>query len=129
MASYSRTIRIILTTALILLIGLLVLQALGYGVGFAIGPESGVREFGYEEPTAMDDLTVALVGLVGVGMLGIAAGATARARISRARYSRSATVGSIRTARCAGMRLALSPAVTSTTAATPNAVRSNVLTP
>lgn len=73
MAPYSKTIRIILTTVLTLLLGLLVLQALGYGVGFAIDPESGVKEFGYEEPTVVDDLTVALVGLVGVGMIGIAA--------------------------------------------------------
>ena len=73
MAPDSKTIRIILTTVLSLLIGLLVLQALGYGVGFAIDPESGVKEFGYEEPTVVDDLTVTLVGLVGVGMLGVAA--------------------------------------------------------
>ncbi len=73
MASYSKTLRLILTTVLILLIGLLVLQALGYGVGFAIDPESGVKEFGYEKPTVVEDLTVALVGLVGVGMLGTAA--------------------------------------------------------
>ena len=73
MAAYSKTIRIILTTVLVLLIGLLVLQALSYGVGFALYPESGVKEFGYEEPTAVDDLTVTLVGLVGVGMLGTAA--------------------------------------------------------
>ena len=73
MAPYSKTVRLILTTVLILLIGLLVLQAIGYGVGFAIDPESGVKEFGYEEPTVVEDLTVALVGLVGVGMLGIAA--------------------------------------------------------
>ncbi len=73
MAPYSKTIHIVLTTVLILLIGLLVLQALGYGVGFAIDPETGVNEFGYEEPTVVENLTVALVGLVGVGMVGIAA--------------------------------------------------------
>ncbi len=55
-----------------LLIGLLVLQALGYGIGFVIDPESGVREFGYEKPTVVEDLMVTLVGLVGVGMLGVA---------------------------------------------------------
>ena len=73
MASYSKTIRSTLTTVLMLLIGLLVLQSLGYGVGFAIDPEGGVGEFGYEVPPAVDDLTVTLVGLVGVGMLGITA--------------------------------------------------------
>jgi hypothetical protein len=73
MAPYSRTIRITLTTVLVLLIGLLVLQPLGYGMGFAINPEGGVGEFGYDVPTAVDDLTVTLVGLVGVGMLGVAA--------------------------------------------------------
>jgi hypothetical protein len=73
MARHSNIIRRILTAALTLLIGLLVLQALGYGIGFVIDPESGVAEFGYEKPTVVDDLTVTLVGLVGVGMLGIAA--------------------------------------------------------
>lgn len=73
MAPHSKTIRLILTTVLSLLIGLLVLQALGYGVGFAIDPEGGVKEFGNEGSSEADDLTVTLVGLVGVGMLGIAA--------------------------------------------------------
>jgi len=73
MARDSKTLRTVLTTTLILLIGLLVLQALAYGVGFALDPESGVQEFGYEKPTAVGDLTVALVGLIGVGMLGTAA--------------------------------------------------------
>ena len=73
MAAYSKTVRLTLTAVLIALIGLLVLQALGYGVGFAIDPESGVNEFGYEEPTVVENLTVALVGLLGVGMVGIAA--------------------------------------------------------
>jgi hypothetical protein len=50
-----------------------ILQALGYGIGFVIDPENGVREFGYEKPTVVDDLTVTLVRLVGVGMLGVAA--------------------------------------------------------
>jgi len=73
MARRSNIIRRILTAALIVLIGLLVLQALGYGIGFVIDPESGVGEFGYEKPTVVDNLTVTLVGLVGVGMLGVAA--------------------------------------------------------
>ncbi len=73
MARRSNIIRRILTAALIVLIGLLVLQALGYGIGFVIDPEGGVREFGYEKPTVVDNLTVTLVGLVGVGMLGVAA--------------------------------------------------------
>ena len=72
-SSYPEAFRRVLATVLILLIGLLVLQALGYGVGFVIDPESGVKEFGYEKPTVVEDLTVALVGLVGVGMLGVAA--------------------------------------------------------
>ena len=62
MAPYSKTVRLILTAVFIALIGLLVLQALGYGVGFAVDPESGVKEFGYEEPTVVESLTVALVG-------------------------------------------------------------------
>lgn len=68
-----RTLRKILTALLLVLIGLLVLQALGYGIGFALDPASGVREFGYEKPNVVDDLTVTLVGLIGVGMLGTAA--------------------------------------------------------
>lgn len=72
MASYSKTVRLVLTTALSLLIGLLVLQSLGYGIGFAIDPAAGVDEFGYETPTVVEDLTIELVGLVGVGMLGVA---------------------------------------------------------
>lgn len=73
MAPYFKAARTLLTTVLMLLIGLLVLQALAYGVSFALDPASGVKEFGYEEPTVVDDLTVALVGLVGVGMVGVAA--------------------------------------------------------
>ncbi len=73
MTSRSETIRVTLTTVLSLLIGLLVLQALGYGVGFAMNPAGGVGEFGLEVPADVDDLTVALVGVVGVGMLGVAA--------------------------------------------------------
>ena len=65
MTSHFKTIRIVLTTTLILL--------MGYGVGFALDPESGVRAFGYEEPTVVNNLVVTLVGLVGVGMLGFAA--------------------------------------------------------
>ena len=66
-------IRLTLTAVLTCLMGFLVLQALGYGVGFAVNPASGVNEFGYGAPTVVDDLTVALVGLIGVGMLGVAA--------------------------------------------------------
>ncbi len=68
-----RLIRKLLTAVLMLLIGLLVVQALGYGIGFAMDPESGVQELGGEEPSAVEDLTVALVGWVGVAMLGFAA--------------------------------------------------------
>lgn len=68
-----RTLRKILTAVLLVLIGLMVLQALGYGIDFALDPASGVREFGYEKSTVVDDLTVTLVGLIGVGMLGTAA--------------------------------------------------------
>ena len=73
MTPRSKTIRTTVTTVLFLLIGLLVLQSLGYGVGFAIDPAGGVGEFGYDVPLTVDDLTVTLVGLVGVGMLGVAA--------------------------------------------------------
>ena len=68
-----RTVRIIMTTVLTLLIGLLVLQALAYGVGFALDPEANVGEFGYEAPDPLDQLTVELVRLVGISMLGSAA--------------------------------------------------------
>lgn len=73
MARHSNITRRIVKAALTLLIGLLVMQALGYGIGFVVDPASGVREFGYEKRTVVDDLMVTLVGLVGVGMLGIAA--------------------------------------------------------
>lgn len=65
--------RITLTTILTLLIGLLVLQALAYGLSFALDPESGVKEFGYEAPVVVEGLTVGLVGLVGIAMVGAAA--------------------------------------------------------
>ncbi len=74
MAGFSRTIRIVVTTALLLLMGLLVLQALAYGLGFAIDPERNVGEFGSPPPDPADHLTVELVGLVGVGMIGAAVG-------------------------------------------------------
>ncbi len=73
MAPYSKTIRTLLTAVLTVLIGVLVLQALAYGVSFAIAPAGGVNEFGYDKPAVVDDLTVALVGMIGVGMLGSAA--------------------------------------------------------
>lgn len=68
-----RAARIILTTVLTLLIGLLVLQALAYGIGFAFDPEGNAGEFGYEAPDPVDELTVELVRLVGISMIGGAA--------------------------------------------------------
>lgn len=68
-----RRIRFAVTGALLLVLGLLVLQALGYGIGFFLDPASGVGEFASPPPDVVDELTVALVGLVGVGMLGTAA--------------------------------------------------------
>ncbi len=65
--------RLVATSALIALIGLLMLQALGYGIGFALDPAAGVGEFGSPQPAVVDDLTVSLVGMVGVSMLGTAA--------------------------------------------------------
>jgi hypothetical protein len=73
MRSHSTAVRRIVTTALLILLGLLVLQALAYGIGFAIDPAGGVGEFGQEPPPIVDDLTVGLVGLIGVGMLGMSA--------------------------------------------------------
>ncbi|MDH3734240.1 MAG: hypothetical protein OEU54_11940 [Gemmatimonadota bacterium] len=73
MARHSDITRRILTLTLTLLIGLLVLQALGYGIGFVIDPESGAGEFATEAPSVVDDLTITLVRLAGVGMLGFAA--------------------------------------------------------
>ncbi|MEQ8330367.1 MAG: hypothetical protein RH859_07910 [Longimicrobiales bacterium] len=71
-AGSSKGVRFVLTTTLVLLIGLLVLQALGYGIGFFLDPASGVGEFASPPASDRDALTVALVGLVGVGMLGAA---------------------------------------------------------
>ena len=73
MVTLLKSLRVGLTAVLTVLIGLLVLQALAYGLTFAIDPAGGVKEFGYEAPTVVEDLTVALVGLVGVGMVGAAA--------------------------------------------------------
>jgi hypothetical protein len=67
-----RPVRLAVTTALLLLTGLLILQALGYGLGFFFDPASGLGEFASPPPTEGDELTVALVGLVGAGMLGAA---------------------------------------------------------
>lgn len=64
--------RTILITTLVLLIGFLVLQSLGYGIGFFLDPASGTGEFATPPSVEDDPLTVALVGLVGVGMLGAA---------------------------------------------------------
>ena len=72
MASDRRTLRRLLTVVQLLLIGLMILQALGYGIGFFLDPASGVGEFASPPPDVVDDLTVALVGLVGVAMLGTA---------------------------------------------------------
>lgn len=72
MARRSTIIGKTLSVVLTLLIGLLVLQALAYGISFALNPEGGVGEFA-TKPTPGDELTVALVGLVGVGMIGFAA--------------------------------------------------------
>lgn len=65
-----RAVRLILTTVLTLLIGLLVLQALAYGIGFAVDPEGNAGAFGYEAPDPVDELTVELVRLVGISMIG-----------------------------------------------------------
>lgn len=73
MATLLKTARILVSAILTLLMGILVLQALAYGLAFALDPESGVKEFGYEAPIVVEDLTVALVGLAGVGMIGTAA--------------------------------------------------------
>jgi hypothetical protein len=51
----------------------LVLQALGYGIGFFFDPESGLGEFASPPPPGGNELTVALIGLIGVGMLSAAA--------------------------------------------------------
>lgn len=56
--------------ALLLVVGFVVLQALGYGVGFFFDPAGGVGEFASPPGDPEDELTIALVGLVGVGMLG-----------------------------------------------------------
>jgi len=72
MARRSKIIGRTLSVVLTLLIGLMVLQALAYGISFALNPEGGVGEFA-TKPTVGDELTVALVGLVGVGMIGFAA--------------------------------------------------------
>ena len=68
----SKGVRFVLTTTLLLLIALLILQALGYGLGFFLDPGSGIGEFAVPPTSDDDPLTVALVGLVGVGMLGAA---------------------------------------------------------
>lgn len=69
----TRAVRTIVTTVLTLLIGLLVLQALAYGIGFASDPAGNAGEFGYEAPDPVDELTVELVRLVGISMIGNAA--------------------------------------------------------
>lgn len=73
MAEPAKVLRVVLTTMLLVLIAVLVLQALGYGLGFFFDPASGLGEFASPPPPGEDALTVALIGLVGVGMLGAAA--------------------------------------------------------
>jgi hypothetical protein len=65
-----RAVRLILTAVLTLLIGLLVLQAAAYGIGFAVDPVGNAGEFGFEAPDPVDELTVELVRLVGISMIG-----------------------------------------------------------
>lgn len=60
------------STVLTIFMGVLVVQALAYGVSFALDPAGGVDEFGYEVPPPEDALTVGLVSLVGVAMIGAA---------------------------------------------------------
>lgn len=67
-----RPVRLVSMIALLLVMGFLILQALGYGIGFFFDPTSGVGEFASPPSDPVDELTVALVGLVGVGMLGTA---------------------------------------------------------
>lgn len=64
--------RRIASTALLVVIGVLVLQALGYGIGFYLDPASGVDEFASPPPAIPDELTIALVGIVGAAMIGTA---------------------------------------------------------
>ncbi|NNF27035.1 MAG: hypothetical protein HKN73_07445 [Gemmatimonadetes bacterium] len=63
----------IVRIALLFVIGILILQSLGYGVGFFFDPAGGVGEFASPPVDPEDELTIALVGLVGVGMLGTVA--------------------------------------------------------
>ncbi len=65
--------RVAVTLPLLLLMGVLVAQALGYGIGFFFDPTSGLGEFASPPPAEDSPLTVALIGLVGVGMLAAAA--------------------------------------------------------
>ncbi|NNM34858.1 MAG: hypothetical protein HKO53_17405 [Gemmatimonadetes bacterium] len=65
--------RSLLRVALLLVIAILILQALGYGIGFFLDPASGLGEFATPPPEGTDALTVALVGMTGVGMIGAAA--------------------------------------------------------
>lgn len=71
--SSTRTRRLV-TGIWLLLVAVLVLQSLGYGIGFFLDPASGLGEFATPPPAGGDDaLTVGLIGMVGVGMLGAAA--------------------------------------------------------
>lgn len=71
MTESKKQIRGVVAAALLLLMAALVLQALGYGIGFFFVPESGLGEFA-SPPRGGDELTVALIGLIGAGMLGAA---------------------------------------------------------
>lgn len=69
-----QSVRLAVTTILLLLwTGFLILQALGYGIGFFFDPAARLGDFASPPPTADAELTTALVGLVGAGMLGAAA--------------------------------------------------------
>ena len=57
---------------LTVLIGLLVLQALAYGIGFVLDPAGNAGEFGLEVSEPVDELTAELVRLVGLAMIGSA---------------------------------------------------------
>ena len=63
----------IVRITLLVVIGILILQSLGYGVGFFLDPAGGVGEFASPPVDPEDELTIALVGLIGVGMLGTVA--------------------------------------------------------
>ena len=81
MAESLKPMRGVVTAALLLLTVVLILQALGYGIGFFFDPKSGVGEFASPPPAGDNELTVALIGLIGVGMLASAATLTLSAAL------------------------------------------------